>query len=204
MTIGGKRIAAEVATIRQKRGAPGGRPRLRFDRVVVELIERLRSDLHELIPRGQAVMITCTAPILQPGKTAGAIIESVRGRLERRSARMEIDEALFGNQIRASLVTDVPERAPKVIVFVHNPDPQTDIPGVLFHLTRSLLEAVDAAADGRKRKRSMGDRWLVLVPEHGQPHVATLRHIVSQLGIAADFDRVLLVLAGGGVETLAG
>lgn len=90
LTIGGRRIAAAVVALTPKKGALGGMPGLRFDRVVVALAERLQSDLRERVPRRQTVMIAVTAPILQPGATAAALVESVRHRLERRPARLEI------------------------------------------------------------------------------------------------------------------
>lgn len=202
LTIGGTRIAAAVVAIAPKKGVPRGVPRLRSDRVVLELARRLQSDLRELVPSRHIVMIAVTAPILQPTATAAAIVESVRRRLERRPARLELSQTLFGNGVRVSLMGGVAQRAPKAILFVHNPDPGADVPGLLFGLTRSLAGPRGEAPHKRKRKGGGGDRWLVLVPEGGCAPVAALRHVVSQLRIPAGFDRVLLVLSGGRVESL--
>lgn len=204
LTVAGKRIAVEIASIGRKAGALGGKPRLRFDRVVQEIASRLHSALEEIVPRGQTVMITITAPILQPGKTAAALAEGIRSALQRRCPRMQIDATLHGNRVRARLVKDLSERVPRSIVLVHNPDPAADIAETLFRITRALLEHVGAAGEPGKPKGRTGDRWLVLALEGDPGHASTLRQIVSRLGIPHDFEKVLVVLAGGRVEVLAG
>jgi hypothetical protein len=78
-------------------------------------------------------------------KTAAAIVEIVGRRLLRRPARMEIGETLYGDQVRASRMTGVPERVRKTILFVHNPDPEAHIPAVLFGLGRSRGRYAGAA-----------------------------------------------------------
>jgi hypothetical protein len=202
LTIGRKRITAAVLAIPPAKGIPGGVPRLRFDRVVLALARRLLSDLRELVPDGKTLMIAVTAPILQPGATAAAIVESLRRRLERRPARLELGRTLLGNGVRVSLVGQVAERVPKVILFVHDPDREADIPGLLFGLARALAGRSGLAPGRRKRKGDGADSWIVLVPAGGRPPVAALRYILSQLCVPAAFSRVLLVLSGGRVESL--
>jgi hypothetical protein len=88
-----------------------------------------------------------------------------------------------------------------VIGFVHNPDSDPD---VLLRLTQSLLRHIGAAAGKRAPKRFTGDRWLVLANADGPSHIEAYRHIYSQLSIPTDFNRILMVFAGGRVETLTG
>lgn len=198
LTVDGQRVAAAVVAV-----TPGrGRPRLRFDRVVTEVAARVQSDLRDLLPRRQSVMVTITAPILQPGKTAVAIVESVQRRLESRPARLEIGEILYRNRVRASLLTGVAQDTPKAMVFVHNPDSEADIPQVLFGLTRSLLEAARALHRRRKRYGHTGYGWLILAPEGGRALIPAYRHILSQLDVRGRLERVLLVLPRGRVQAL--
>ena len=89
----------------------------------------------------------------------------------------------------------------KVIGFVHNPDSD---PVVLLRLTQTLLQHIGAAADKRRPEKFTGDRWLVVAHKDGLSYIETYRHVCSQLSISTDFKKILMVLAGGRVETLAG
>jgi hypothetical protein len=203
LTVVGKRIAIEVTAIKPSKAEPGAlaKPRLRFDRVVLRLIGGLQAALSKVVPDGQAVILTVTAPIRLPGKTADALEAMIRDRLARRSGPAEIKDTIHGNQIRVRLVKGVSRRMSKVIGFVHNPDSDPD---VLMRLTQSLLQHIGAAAGKRAPKKFTGDRWLVVANEDGLSHIETYRHVYSQLSIPTDFKKILMVLAGGRVETLAG
>jgi hypothetical protein len=89
----------------------------------------------------------------------------------------------------------------KVIGFVHNPDSDPD---VLLFLTQSLLQRIGEAVVRPGSKKFTGDRWLVVTNENGLPHIEAYRHVYSQLSIPTDFKKILIVLAGGRVETLTG
>jgi hypothetical protein len=136
LTIAGKRIAVDVTAIKQKIAERGSlaKPRLRFDRVALGLVADLQAALRESIPIGQTVIVTVTAPIRLPSKTAAALEEKIRIK----------------------------------------PAP----------------------------KKFRGDRWLVVANEDGLSHIETYRHIYSQLSNPTDFKKILVVLAGGRVETL--
>lgn len=203
VTIAGTRIAVEVTAIEQRIAAQGDltKPRLRFDRVALRLVGALQAALSEFVPDGEAVILTVTAPIRLPSKTAAALETKVRDCLARRSAPVEAKDTICGNQIRVRLVTGVSRRMSKVIGFVHNPDSDPD---VLLCLTQSLLQHIGAAADKRPPEKFTGDRWLVVADEDGLSHIETYRHIYSQLSPSTGFKKILMVLAGGRVETLAG
>jgi len=203
LTIDGERIAVEIAVIAPRKTAPDSptRPRLRFDRVALGFMARLRAGLTDSVPDGQAVVITITAPIWLASRTAAAVQETIRRRLARRVARLRIEETINGNEVRARLMRDFSCRASKVVGFVHNPDSDAK---PLFDAAESLLRHIGAAAGTGMCKRFPGDRWLVLACGAGQPHLETYRHVYSQLAIPTDFKKVLLVLPGGRVETLAG
>jgi hypothetical protein len=203
VTIAGKRIAVEVTAIKQSTAERSGltKPRLRFDRVALRLVGGLQAALSELVPDGDAVVLTITAPIRLPSKTAAALESKIRDLLARRSARVEIKDTIYGNQIRVRRVKGVSRRMSKVIGFVHNPDPDPD---VLLRLTQSLLQHIGAAADKRPPEKFIGDRWLVVASTDGLSYIETYRHVYSQLSISSDFKKILVVLAGGRVETLTG
>lgn len=89
--------------------------RLRHDKVVRELTGDLEDALSAGVPDGQAILFTCTAPIRLSGKTAKALMESVR-------EGFSGAETLFGNRILVRRVTGLPTGRPRVLGFVHNPD----------------------------------------------------------------------------------
>jgi hypothetical protein len=129
LAIGGKRIAVEVTAIKPGIAERGDRtnPRLRFDRTALRLVTRLQAALAELVPDGQAVVLTVTAPIRLPSRTAAALESELRDGLAQRSARVEIRETMHGNQIRVRLVKGLSRSMPKVIGFVHNPDSDPEV-----------------------------------------------------------------------------
>jgi hypothetical protein len=203
LTVGGRRIAVEVAAIRRRAADPDGaaRPRLRFDRVVLRLVGDLQAALSDAVPDGQAVVVTVTAPIRLPGKTADALTSMIRDRLARRPARIEVADTICGNRVRIRLVKGAPAGTSKLIGFVHNPD--TD-PDVLLDVTQSLLQHIGTAAGRPAPGKFVGDRWLVVADEDGLPNIGTYRHVYAQLAISTDFKKMLLVLPGGRVEVLTG
>jgi hypothetical protein len=201
LTVGGKRIAVEVTAI--KRGIAGQagptKPRLRFDKVVLRLVGGLQAALSEYVPDGAALVLTVTAPIRLPGKTAAALEAMVREGLARRPAKVEIKHKVHGNQIRARLVKGVAAPASRVIGFVHNPDCD---PEILLRLAQALLQQIGAAAR-RPPAKFKGERWLVVVDEEGALPIETHRQVHAQLSISTEFRKILMLLPGGRVETLA-
>jgi hypothetical protein len=203
LTIARKRIAVEVATIKQRIADRDGltTPRLRFDRVALGLVRRLQAALCESVPDGRTVIVTITAPIRVPSKTAAALEDKIRACLAGRSAQVDVKDAIHGNQIRIRLVKAGSRRTSKLIGFVHNPDSN---PGVLFDITHSLIEGIGAKAGKGAPVRFAGDRWLVLASQDRLAHIEPYRQVYSQLSIATDFKKVLMVRADGRIETVAG
>ena len=187
LTLDGKRVPLSVAVVKSQVRA---KQRLRFDKVALELLRRMRDGLQDGVPDGRTVVFTVTAPIRQSGKTAAGFAEAIETGLARRAA-LDIKETIQGNAVRARLVKG---GNPKVIGFIHNPDPNSD---VLLDLTQALLGQVGAL--GKKPTRS--GRWLVIADTDGRPHIETYRWIASRL---SGFKKILIVLKEGVVETLAG
>ena len=202
LMVDGKRVAVGIATLEgcgTGRGNAAG-PRLRFDKVATRVIERLRATLGETVPDGMTVLLTITAPIRLPAKTAAALEDKIRELLGRGSPGRDEMDTIHGNRVRIRLSRDESERAPKMIGFVHNPDSD---PLLLLHMTRELLELIGAEA-GRRAPRLAGDRWLVVISAGGISCLEAYRYIYSQLHIATDFEKILMVFGDGGVGILTG
>jgi len=94
--------------------AAAAKLRLRFDKVVVRVVGRLKAALSGIAPEGEAIIFTLTAPIRLPGKTA---VE-----MERMAREGSPGGEVHGNQVRIRRLTGLPANAPKVLGFVHNPE----------------------------------------------------------------------------------
>jgi hypothetical protein len=108
--------------------------RLRFDKVVQRLSKHLKAALMSLVPDGQSVIVTISAPISRPAETA-AVLE--RHFSDRRPDR-EIQISIHGNHVRVLPVSRVPADMPKVVVLVHNPE--SDPRSILAIAKSRLLE----------------------------------------------------------------
>jgi hypothetical protein len=198
LIIAGKRIAVEVTAptagrFRRFRPKP---PRLRFDRVVVGVLGRLRAALAERVPRGATAVVTITAPMRLASRTAATLEEMIGRPVRARSARQPLRKTVHGNQIRIQIMRSSGTSTSPLAGFVHNRDSD---PGILFDLTRALLR-VGAA---RRTPGFSGGRWLVIATEHERAWIPTYRHACSQLFGRADFQRIVLASAAGDVSTLA-
>jgi len=95
---------------------------------------------------------------------------------------------------------DESERAPKMIGFVHNSDSD---PLLLLNMTGELLELIGAEA-GRRAPGLAGERWLVAIGAGGISCLEAYRYIYSQLRMATDFKKILMVFGDGRIGMLAG
>jgi hypothetical protein len=199
LIIAGKRIAVEVTApgVGRFRRSPPKPPRLRFDRVVVELLGRWRAALPERVPQGATAVVTITAPIRLASRTAATLEEMIGTPLCARTARRPLRRTVHGNQIQVQIMRSSGTSTSRLAGFVHNRE--TD-PRPLFDLTRALLRVGSAR---RSRTRFSGDRWLVIATEHGPAWLPTYRHACAQLFARADFRRIVLVSAAGDVSILA-
>src|SRR5215467_14055812 len=87
MKVAGKRVAVEIVTLesRDTGRTNSAKPRLRFDKVVTRLMERLQAAVREIVPDGTTVLLTVTAPIRLASKTAAALEDKIQNLLKRRS-----------------------------------------------------------------------------------------------------------------------
>jgi hypothetical protein len=200
LTVAGKPIAVETAMIKRTAGTAGvAKVRLRFDRVALGFMARLRAALADSVPEGKTVLVTITAPIRLDGKTAAELEEKIRSTLARRLTRLDLSETIYGNRIRVRLAKVAARRAPKVVGFVHNPDTDADI---LLEIAESLLGCIGSDAD--KRARFAGERWLVLVSSAAPSVVEAWRQVFSVLSVPTVFKSILIVSRAGQVQSLTG
>ena len=197
LTLAGKRIALAVACIdsRPAARAKSTGPRLRFDRVALRLVADLRTALGGSVPPGQTVLVTITAPIRLPARTAAAIEEKIRKLVATRAAPARLTGTIHGNEIQVHLLKGGTGRTARLIGFVHNPDSD---PGILIDVARALLARVGSG------ERTPGPRWLIVASHNGAVPIEACRQVCSQLGIGSVFERTFAVVPGGGVASLSG
>ena len=183
--VAGKRVAVDLITLKRRgTGQPNAaKPRLRFDNVATRFIERLQATLGETVPDGMTVLLTITAPIRLPSKTAASLEDKIQTLLGRGSPGRDKKETVHGNRVQIRLLRDEAERAPKMIGFVHNSDSD---PLLLLNMTRELLELISAEAR-RRAPRLAGDRWLVVISAGGISCLEVYRYIYSHLRMATGF-----------------
>lgn len=200
IVVAGKRVAVDIKTLKWRGTGRGNaaKPGLRFDKVAGRLIERLQAALAETVPDGMTVLLTITAPIRLPSKTAASLEDKIQALLARGSLGPDEKDTIHGNRVRIRLLRNESERAPKMIGFVHNSDSD---PLLLLDMTRELLELVSAEAR-RRAPRLAGDRWLVVISAGGISCLEAYRYIYSQLRMGNGFKKTLMVFGDGGVGTL--
>ena len=108
----------KTVTIEREIGerARAAKLKLRFDKVVRRLTGDLKATLAGVLPEGRSVVITVTAPIKHPAKTAETLGNIVRDGI----ARCELCKTIHGNKVRIRPITQVATNMPKVLAFVHN------------------------------------------------------------------------------------
>lgn len=189
-----RREVARLAPLPPRVGAPVSR--LRFDRVVQRLVDDLRTGLGETVPRGTMALVTLTAPIRLPGKTAAALVHAVRAHVARSSSR-DLVTTLHGNSVRVRIARHSLERAPSTLAFVHNPEPH---PRRLLDCATEWLAVLGNAS----RARNVGRRRLQV---HGQGRhalAAVDRYVCSRLLDGTPFSTIVLVDDDGRNDVIAG
>jgi hypothetical protein len=203
LSIAGKRIAVEVATFKEPAAgrADFARPRLRFDKVALRLVEHVQTALRGSVPSGITVIFTITAPIRLPAKTVGALEHTIRACLGHRPMTLERKDAVHGNEIRIRIVKCSPPHVSRVIGLVHNAETDSQM---LLHTMQALLQHTGRGAGGHGPAESANERWLVVIVESGYAQIEAYRQLYTQLSMPWHFARILMVFDGSRVETLTG
>jgi hypothetical protein len=202
LMVAGKRVAVHITTLKRRGTGQGhaAKPRLRFDKVATRLIDRLQAAMSDTVPDGMTVLLTITAPIRVPSRTAAALEDTIHTLLGRGSRGRDEKDTIHGNRVHIRLLRDESGRAPKLMGFVHNADSD---PLLLLNMTRDLLEFTGAEA-GRRAPKLTDDRWLVVMSGEGISCLEAYRYICSQLRMATDFKKILMVFGDGRVGMLTG
>jgi hypothetical protein len=95
---------------------------LRFDKVVVRVLGRLRSFAEADGAAGATILVAITAPIRSPAKTVEDLEALIVDRRGVGDGCIRADAVIQGNGVSLRLVDGAPAGAPKLIGFVHNPD----------------------------------------------------------------------------------
>lgn len=202
MTVGGRRIALDVAVIAQQRPLRKrvAKARLREDAVALRVLRDIESALRAHVPDGKTIILTLGAPIKVPKKLLGALTDTLLTYVESGAEESEEKRTILGNRVRFRVLNDNSKWNAKVIGFVFSGDPE---PGILADAMRSLHDAIAAKAKIRMPERFSGDRWLVLCSDHWIADIKTYRRAYCLLSPPDTFRRILMVLDGGRVEVLA-
>src|SRR5580704_8317523 len=106
-----------------------GLPRLRLDRVARRVVKSLQAELAGVPSERAVLVVTVTAPMRMPGST----VRELGARLHK-SLPPNFDQVVCGIRVRARIVRCGVRGAPRVIVFVHNPEPA---PTELFRIVEA-------------------------------------------------------------------
>jgi hypothetical protein len=108
--------------------------RPRFDKVALRFVGGLKAVLAGVVPEGQIVVFTISAPIRLPGKTAVALENMVRSG----PCDAERREIVHDNKVRIRRLGSRPKHMPKVLGFVHSVE--SDAGAILALAEARLLE----------------------------------------------------------------
>ena len=191
-----REVALQIVALgRRTKRDNSGRPRLRFDKVVLRLFADLRAATANAVPPGQTVIVTVTAPVRQGSKTAAAIAERIRDGL----GRNDVSATINGNGVRLRRIAGVPTPMPRLIGFVHNPETEA---APILDLVQTVVRGIGDAVRKRASRSATRERWLVVSNPNGHPYAETYRRICEQIGLPAGFAKILIVLPDGTVEDL--
>ena len=202
VTVGGRRIALDVAVIAQQRPRRKrvAKARLREDVVARRVLRDMESALRAHVPDGKTIILTLGAPIKVPKKLLAALTNMLLTYLESGAEEVEEKKTILGNRVRFRVLNHNSKWNAKVIGFVFSGDPE---PGILANAMRSLHDEIAAKAKRRLPEKFAGDRWLVLDTDHWIADIKTYRRAYSQLSPPRNFRKILMVFDGGRVDALA-
>jgi hypothetical protein len=196
LTVGKKRVAIDLETLTLRRaGLQDAKPRLRFDKVATRVIEQLQAAADETVPDGMTLLVTITAPIRLPSKTAAVLEDVIRSRGPRAGG---YKRTIHSNRVQIDVVSSEQGRAPRMIGFVHNSDAD---PPVLFTMTRELLAVV--GDPGQTAAKRAGERWLVMISARGNSCLQVYRYLYSKLRSPKRYSKVVMMFGDGRLAVLS-
>ena len=115
-------IEKEIAdSIAQSNGLSIAQLGLRFDKVVVRLLGKLRTTAGQAMPEGQTVIVTITAPIKLPAKTTYELEMLIRDYGTPGSPPRDHIATIFRNEVCIRIITTSSAQTAGLIGLVHNP-----------------------------------------------------------------------------------
>ena len=108
---------------------------LRFDKVVVRLCSDLRDSVESMIPNEKTVVVTITAPIKVPAKTANELELLIKDLLEL-GIQGDRQSLIFENEVHVRVMDSPSTQISRFIALVHNPSTK---PQWLLDLVALLL-----------------------------------------------------------------
>ena len=187
-----------VAILPTPTSLPPGRGWLLISQPSDAVALAIEATLGETVPDGTTAVLTITAPIRVPAKTAASLEDKMRTLLRRGSPGSDRKETIHGNRVRIRLLKTKSTRAPKLIGFVHNVDSD---PLVLLNMTGEWLE-LDRAEAGRRSPKPADDRWLVVISARASGCLEACRYIFSRLHTATAYKKILMAFGDGRVGIL--
>ena len=124
MTDFDKKIAYEIATVNKLSVKKLG---LRFDKVVIRLLGDLSDFAERIVPKGETILLTITAPIKVPAKTEQEIERRIRHLLESGAPHRDRQATIFENKVRLRIFSALPTQHISLIGFVHDPDTNPEL-----------------------------------------------------------------------------
>jgi hypothetical protein len=115
--------------------------RPRFDKVALPLVSELKAALASVVPEGQSVVFTISAPIGLPAKTAAALANMAR------SSPRDAERRAIVHGAAVRRLGYVPKSRPKVLGFVHSVE--SDASAILAVAEAQLIEP-----NGDKQRRT--------------------------------------------------
>jgi hypothetical protein len=193
LSIKERHICLDVAIFAPATPVGLAKPRLRFDKVVINLIRRLRAVLDEAVPEGSTVVFAMAAPIRLAARTASLLETRIRNGLA--DGPHEFLETFHGNEVHVRVVSGAPRNAPRVVGFVHSPGAD---PRLLIEMSQSLLQLA-----GRPSERQADEHWFVLANSAAAPPSETWRLVFAQLSIGSNGAKGMIVFPDGRVEDIS-
>ncbi len=109
-------------TIATSNGLTAAELGLRFDKVALRVLEILRVHTEHSLNKGETVIVTVTAPIRVPARTAKDIATFVESLVSTSTDQANKKAQVQGNRVYLRLLKHGRPNAPRFIGFIHNPD----------------------------------------------------------------------------------
>jgi hypothetical protein len=130
-----RQMAEDMA---RRAGTSVSRLGLRFDRVVLRILSELSEHCDRVVPDDARVLVTISAPIRLPARTADELKQRIESLVLEGAPREQVTN-LHENTVCVRLVRAAPRSQPRLLGLVHNPGME---PRALLELAERYAERV--------------------------------------------------------------